>query len=385
MSEKIDGFVPVGGTCDARFSRVRDAFLENFSAHSERGGAVTIALDGRVVVDLWGGWADVARAREWQRDTLVNVFSVGKALCAIAVLRLVEQGKVSLDEPVARIWPEFAGQGKSAITPRMLLSHRAGLPALRAPLPDDAMLDWQQMVAALENETPWWEPNTAHGYHVNTYGFLTGEIVRRADGRTIGRFLHDEVISPLGADLHIGLPASDHARAAEFFGMGSPARPEITTDLELMRWNAYWNPAGFSGGGFVNTEKWRDAEVPSTNGHGNARAIARLYSALAAGGTIDGMSVLASDTLAEATREHSGGTDLVSQRPIHFGLGFQLTRPERPLGPNPRAFGHFGAGGSLGFCDPDTGLAFGYVTNDMGPRWQNPRNGGLIQAVYASL
>lgn len=152
-----------------------------------------------------------------------------------------------------------------------------------------------------------------------------------------------------------------------------------------MRWNAYWNPAGFSGGRWVNTKEWRAAEVPSTNGHANARSIARVYSALANGGSIDGVSVLSKEMLSEATRAHSVGTDLISQRPIHFGLGFQLTIPERPLGPNPHSFGHFGAGGSLGFCDPDTGLSFGYVTNDMGPRWQNPRNSGLIKAVYESL
>lgn len=377
--------VPIAGECDARFRRVRDAFLENFSRHAERGGAVAISLDGKNVVDLWGGWADVARTKPWQRDTLVNIFSVGKALCAIAILRLAEQGLIALDEPIARVWPEFAGQGKDAVSVRTLLCHRAGLPALRAPLPDDAMLDWPRMIAALENETPWWRPGTAHGYHVNTYGFLIGEIVRRASGQTIGTMLREQVTAPLGADLYIGLAASEHGRVAEFLWPGFPPRPEITDDHALMRWNAYWNPKGFSGGGWVNTARWREAELPSTNGHGHARAIARLYSALVRGGAIDGVSILSSDILAEATREHSAGIDLISQRPSRFGLGFQLTQAERRLGPNTRAFGHFGAGGSLGFCDPDTGLAFGYVTNDMGPRWQNPRNGGLIAAVYACL
>jgi CubicO group peptidase (beta-lactamase class C family) len=254
---------------------------------------------------------------------------------------------------------------------------------LRAPLPDGAMLHWSAITDALANETPWWEPGTAHGYHVNTFGFLTGEIVRRVSGMSIGRFLREEVFAPLGADMHIGAPAE--ADVAEFLWPGQPPKPEMTNDHDLMRWNAYWNPNGFSGGGWVNTPAWRAAEIPSTNGHAHARAIARIYAALADGGATDGVRVLSGDMLHEATRAHSSGIDLISQRPIRFGLGLQLTQPERPLGPNAHSFGHFGAGGSLGFCDPDTGLAFGYVTNDMGPRWQNPRNGGLIKAVYGCL
>jgi len=375
--------LPISGDCDSQFARVRAAFAENFTKHGERGGAVTIAIHGKPVVDLWGGWADVARTKPWQRDTIVNVFSVGKALNAIAVLRLGEQGRVALDKPIAALWPEFAAAGKESISVRTLLCHQAGLPALRAPLPDDAMLDWACITRALADQQPWWEPGTAHGYHVNTFGFLTGEIVRRASGRTIGRFLRDAVFGPLEADMHIGAPVG--ADVAEFLWPGQPPRPEMKSDHDLMRWNAYWNPSGFSGGGWVNTPEWRAAEVPSTNGHANARAIARIYSALANGDAIDGVEVLSKAMLCEATREHSSGTDLISQRPIRFGLGFQLTQSERPLGPNPNSFGHFGAGGSLGFCDHDTGLAFGYVTNDTGPRWQNPRNGGLIKAVYACL
>lgn len=381
----MDGEVAIGGTCDARFARVREAFLENFTKHGERGGAVTIALAGETVVDLWGGWADVARTRPWQRDTIVNVFSVGKALNAIAVLRLAERGRLKLDEPIARLWPEFAANGKDEIRVRVLLCHQAGLPAFRDPLPDGAMFDWALITNALANEWPWWVPGTAHGYHVNTYGFLTGEVVRRVSGKTIGTFLRDEVFAPLHADFHIGLPSSEHMRCSDFLWPGSSPGPAITNDDELMRRNAYWNPNGFSGGSYVNTARWREAEIPSTNGHANARSIARIYAALADGGAIDGVSVLSRDMLSEATRAHATGIDRVTQRPIHFGLGFQLTIPERPLGPNPNAFGHFGAGGSLGFCDPDTSLAFGYVTNDMGPRWQNPRNGGLIEAVYACL
>jgi CubicO group peptidase (beta-lactamase class C family) len=338
-----------------------------------------------VVVDLWGGWKDAARTRPWEHDTLVNFFSVSKALCTIAVLRLVEQGKLDLDVPVASAWPEFAQAEKDSVTLRQILSHRAGLPSIREPLPEGAALDWIRMTDALARQEPWWAPGTAHGYHVNTFGFLVGEIVRRVSGRTIGSALLEDVAGPLGADVHIGLPVSEHARVAEFLWPETPSSQGVPSADQIMRFNAYWNPPGISGGGWVNRPEWRSAEIPSTNGHGTARGLARVYAALAKGGAIDGVRVLASETLGAATVEHSSGHDLINQRPSRFGLGFQLTQPERPLGPNAGAFGHFGAGGSLGFCDPQSGVAFGYVTNDMGPRWQNPRNKALIEAVFASM
>jgi CubicO group peptidase (beta-lactamase class C family) len=375
---------PLEGFCDPGFAAVRESFRANFTERGEPGAAVAVSLGERVVVDLWGGWKDRARTTPWESDTLVNFFSVSKALCAICALRSVEQGKLDLDAPVSRVWPEFAAAGKDAITPRHILTHQAGLPALHELLPTGAMLDWRVMIGALARAEPWWTPGTAHGYHVNTFGFLVGEMVRRADGRSIGTILREDIAHPLGADVHIGLPASEHARVAEFLWPLSPSSPGMPAVQDEMRWKAYWNPPGFSGGAYVNTPAWRAAEIPSTNGHGNARGVARVYAALANGGAVDGVRILSSDMLAAATIEQSNGFDLINQRPSRFGLGFQLTQPERPLGPNPRAFGHFGAGGSLGFCDPDAGIAFGYVTNDMGPRWQNPRNKALIDAVYAS-
>lgn len=376
----------LGGDCDERFARVREEFLRNFTDRAERGGAVAIWHDGRVVVDLWGGWSDVARSVPWTRDTIVNFFSVSKALCAIACMRLAEQGRLDLDAPVARYWPQFAQGGKEAITVRQLLSHQAGLPAIRKPLPDGAALDWNVMTQALAEQAPWWTPGSAHGYHVNSFGFLAGELVRRVDGRSIGTLLREDVAQPLGADIHIGLPPSEHHRVSEFQWPGNPnPPPDLTDDIVLMHWNTYWNPPGFSGAHWVNRREWREAEVPSTNGHGNARGIARVYAALANGGAIYGVHILGRDAIAAATTEQVNGHDLINNRPSRFGIGFQLTQPERPLGPNRGGFGHFGAGGSLGFCDPAARIAFGYVTNDMGPRWQNPRNRALLDAVYAAL
>ncbi len=377
----------IHGTCDERFAGVRRALSENFRLHGEIGAAVSLIIDGRQVVDLWAGWRESARTHPWERDTLVNVFSVGKAMAALVLLKLVERGEVDLDAPVARYWPAFAAHDKGAITVRMLLCHRAGLPAIRRTLPELAMYDWGLMTSALAEEAPWWVPGAQHGYHVNTFGFLVGEVVRRVRGERIGTLFRREVAGPLAADFHIGTGPEHDARIAEY--LLPAAAPPMVEDADgerqrLLR-QVYFNPPGLSGFGTVNTRAWRAAEMPSTNGHATARAIARIYSALACGGAVDGIRLLHPETIALAIAEASSGIDVVLNRPSRFGLGFQLTQPERRLGTNPRSFGHFGAGGSLGFADPDARLAFAYTMNQPGPRWQNPRNRALIDAVYAAL
>jgi CubicO group peptidase (beta-lactamase class C family) len=360
------------------------AFAENFTRRDEVGASLCVEVGGAVVVDLWGGWRDAGRARSWNHDTLVNVFSVGKAIAALCVARLVGQGLLSYDEPVARAWPEFAAQDKSRITVRQLLSHQAGLPAVRAVLPPGAVFDWDAMCATLADHQPWWEPGTAHGYHVNTFGFLVGELVRRVAGMTLGTFVRQEVAGPLGADFFIGVPTGDLGRVADYLGFTSPPEVDRTglDDERLMELHAYFNPPELSGAGVVNTTEWRTAELPSTNGHATARGIARIFAALVAGRSSTGAELVDSASLAEAVTEQVYGDDLILHRPSRFGIGFQLTQAERPLGPNPGSYGHFGAGGSLGFCDPDAELAFGYAINTMGPRWQNPRNRALIDACY---
>jgi CubicO group peptidase (beta-lactamase class C family) len=377
----------IGGWCDPRFADVRDAFAANFAERGETGAAVCLSVRGTTVADLWGGRAGPV---PWQRDTLVNVFSVGKGLVAVCTARLIGQGLLDADAPVTRYWPEFGAAGKRAVTLRQLLSHQAGLPAVRAPLPRGSMLDWQVMVTALAAEPPWWPPGAGHGYHVNTFGFLAGEVIRRVTGTSVGAMLRDEIAGPLGADVHIGLPPAEHGRVADFAwpepaaGAIPPWEAGLSADLRMIR-NAYANPAGLSGMGVVNTPAWRRAEVPSANAHASAAGIARVYAALADGGAVDGVRVIDPGALADAVAEQVNGDDLVLHRPSRFGLGFQLTQPERPLGPGPRGFGHFGAAGSVGFCDPESGVAFGYVTSQMGPRWQNPRNRALINATFACL
>jgi CubicO group peptidase (beta-lactamase class C family) len=389
----VSGTAKIKGWCDPRFAGVRDAFAANFAERGEAGAAACLAVHGTVVADLWGGWAGRGPGRPWQRDTLVNVFSVGKGLIAACAARLVGERRLNADAPVAGYWPEFGAAGKQAVTLRQLLSHQAGLPALRAPMPAGRVLDWPVMVGALAAEAPWWPPGTGHGYHANTFGFLAGEVIRRVTGTTVGTMLRDQIAGPLGADVHIGLPAAQHGRVAEFSwpeSAAGPARPGTPEAGELpegrrMIINAYVNPPDLSGAGVVNTAAWREAEVPSANAHATAAGVARVYAALAGGGAVDGVRVVDSGALAASVAEQVRGEDLVLRRPSRFGLGFQLTQPERPLGPGPRAFGHFGAGGSVGLCDPDARVAFGYVTSQMGPRWQNPRNRALIDAVFACL
>lgn len=390
------GDVPeILGTCDQRFTGVADTLRNNFLEHGELGAAVALVISGEPVVDIWAGWMDDERTRPWQADTLVDVFSVGKAMATICLLVLLERGKVELQAPVARYWPEFAARGKDQVTVQMLLSHQAGVPAIRRLLADDAIYDWDQMSAAVAAEEPWWQPGRGHGYHVNTFGFLVGELVRRLTGSTIGKFFRSEVADVMGADFHFGIPAQEDQRTAEYlFGEdASPAAGRAEAERlfgddeerKLLLARVYLNPPGISGIGTVNSRAWRAAEIPSANGHASARGVARIYSALACGGEVDGIRLLEPETIELATREASGGVDFVLGRPSRFGLGFQLTQPERRLGPNPRSFGHFGAGGSLGFADPDERLAFAYTLNRSGPRWQNPRNRSLVDAVYSAL
>lgn len=380
----------VSGDCDPAFDAVRHAFEENFRERDEIGASVCVRVAGRRVVDLWGGATDETRAHPWQRDTLVNAYSVGKGVTALLVLRLVEKGLLDLDEPVTRRWPEYAAEGKADTTLRMLLAHRGGLPGVREALPDDAWQHWDGMTAALAATRPFWKPGTAHGYHTNTYGFLVGELVRRVTGLRFGVALRELLTGPCDADFHIGLPRSEHARVARVCGFTTtPAseeeilafvKPTGDAERDLMRRHCYFNPPGISGGGTVNTEAWRLAEIPSTNGHATARSVATLYAA-----ALSGRAEIGASLLAEARRIHSDGEDRVLERASRFGLGFQIPSEGRRIGRGPECFGHYGHGGSIGFADAESGVAFGYLTNLPGPRWQAPRSDALIDALYTCL
>ncbi len=385
----------VHGRCEPSFESLRQALADIIDAGCEVGAALAVHVGKQPVVDLWAGHKDSARTRPWDENTIVNLYSVGKAVAAVCALRLVEGGALDLDSPVSRYWPEFAQAGKKHLPVRYLLTHQAALPAVFRALPLGAVLQWEAMTEALAAQEPWWEPGAGHGYHVNTYGFLIGEVVRRITGKSLGTYLQ-EIASPAGIDFFIGFGSELDARCAHVI----PPRPGPDTEqgrvlldgelatltgLARMRAGAYRNPPNLSGQGIVNTREWRAAEVPSTNGHGNARAVARLYAALAGDGDLDGVHILSPATVEMAIAEQVYGEDLVLQRPTRFGLGFQLTMPERPLGPRPRSFGHFGAGGSLGFADPDAHVAFAYAMNQGRGGWQHMHVRHLIDLVYEAL
>ena len=377
------GESPVSGWCDPAFGAVRDAFEGNFVERGEVGAACTIVIEGRTVVELVGGWADEDRTRRWQPDTLVNFYSAGKAVVALLALQLADRGVIDLDDPIASVWPEFAVGGKQAATIRHALSHQAGVPAIGERLTNLDLWDWSRMTAALAATPAWFEPGSRITYHTNTYGHLVGEIVHRASGQLPGARLR-QVAEPLGADLFWGVPIAEHGRCADV--IWAPAGPMGPVDLDsltgeaLMVASGYFNPPGYSSHGVVNTAEWRSAQVPSTNGHGSASGLARLYSAIVEPGRL-----LSTGMLAEATRVQAQGPCPVLGEEVAIGLGFVPTSERRPLGTSPRSFGHFGTGGALGFGDPDAKIGFGYVMNHVIPRWQSTRNRALIDALYSVL
>jgi CubicO group peptidase (beta-lactamase class C family) len=369
----------VHGHCDARFTSVREIFEQAFARDEEIGAAIAFCLDGRLVVDLWGGHHDAARTREWQHDTLVNVYSTTKGMTALCAHQLVERGKLDLDAPVARYWPEFARHGKAEIPVRWLLSHQAGLPAIGKPLPPETIYDWDAMCAALAEQDPWWEPGTKHGYHALTFGHLVGEVIRRVSGVSVGQWLREHVSGPLDADFHIGLEARHDARTSDLHGGIAPPRAQQAqlnipgplgqflrdmADPTTMAGAAFNNPPGRADR--ANTRAWRAAEVPAANGHGTARGLARIYGALARGGELDGVRLLEPASIELARSEQASGPDAVlGGLPMRFGLGFMLRTDLMPISPSPNAFGHPGAGGSIGMADPDARVGFGYTMNKM--------------------
>jgi CubicO group peptidase (beta-lactamase class C family) len=384
--------VPIEGTCEPGFSAVRREFTRNFEARGDLGAAVCAYVDGHPVVDLWGGYRDSARVQPWTENTIACVASSGKGPAAVCLLRLVERGLVKLDEPVATYWPEFAQQGKEVIPVRWLLSHRAGLPAVRRDMTIESLYEWTPFVQALAEETPWWKPGTQHGYHALTFGFLVGEVVRRVSGHSIGSCLRTEVAARLNADIYFGVPQSEEARVAEIQPESPPSAgttslwTELLKDPTSMGARAFFNPPRPPQG--MNTRAWRAAEIPASNAHASARGLARLYAGLARGGSLDGVSILDAEVIEQAVVEQSIGPDAVIRMQSRFGLGFWLPTPAAPYGSRRRAFGHPGRGGSVGFADPESRVGFGYVPNQYRGTSldeQDPRATALIDAVYESL
>ncbi|CAN5619946.1 serine hydrolase domain-containing protein [soil metagenome] len=376
----------IHGTCKPGFEAVRDRFASNFDEGLERGASVAVTLHGEPVVDLWAGEADGA-GNAWQQDTIVNVWSTTKTMAAICLLVLADRGELDLDAPVASVWPEFAANGKDAITTAQVMGHTAGLSGWDPAIEPADLYDWDKAVSVLGAQAPWWEPGTASGYHALTQGYLEGEIVRRVTGRTIGTFFRDEVAGPLGADFHIGLPESEEGRVGEMVtpsvGLGGDLSA-AGVDLGSVAVRSLLSAP--ITGAECNTREWRAAEIPAAGGTGNARSVARVHSALANGGTVDGVTLLSPAGVERILVEQAHTTDLVLGMKMRMGTGFGLMNDLIPLSPNPRSFFWGGWGGSIAVTDLDAGMSVAYVMNKMADGLIGDLRGAmLVLAAYEGL
>lgn len=359
----------VHGRCDSRFEVVAEALAEEIDSGEELGASIAVDVDGDLVVDIWGGHADRAKAVPWTEDTIVNFFSCTKTLTALAALILVDRGHLDPFAPVAQYWPDFAANGKQDVEVRHLLAHTSGVSGWEMPFEVDELYDWDTSTAHLARQPPWWPPGTASGYHAVTYGHLIGEVVRRVSGKTLKEFVRDEIARPLGADLQIGLLPADEHRVAEIV---PPPPMELLLDALPDDHPAKLTFAGFPPDAdtamIVETESWRRADIGGVNGHGNARALVRALSPISLGGSANGVRVLGPDTIDLIFAEQSNGIDLVLFVPLRFGIGFGLPSPESvPAIPEGRICWWGGWGGSMIVMDLDRRATLSYVMNKMGP------------------
>ncbi len=387
--------VDVRGTVEGGFEGVRDAFARNFAVRGERGAAVAVYRDGRKVVDLWGGTRDVDGTEPWQPGTAQVIRSATKGVAAVVPLLLHQRGVLDLDAPVATYWPGFKAHGKERVLVRHLLNHRAGLPVLDTPLTPREALDPLRGIEAVAAQAPVWEPGTAHGYHALTHGWLLDGLVRHAaDGRDTGAWVADEIAGPLGAALWLGLPPAEEA-AGRAGRVGPVEDTEPAGGLRLRPRRsvaeAQRDPESLTRRAFTavfpapdpNDPAHRAAVQPAAGGIATAGGLARFYAALI--GEVDGVRLLDAQTLARARAEESAGPDRVLVVPTRFGLGHMLHGAASPM-LSPGSFGHPGRGGSLGFADPESGIAFGYVTNGFRRTvTADPRAQALVAAVRAAL
>lgn len=377
--------VPVEGVSESRFDALRSLVAENLAAEKELGVSVAVNLDGQVVADLWGGFADPARSRPWARDTVVNVWSSTKTVTSLAALVLVDRGWLDVDAPVARYWPEFAAGGKDAVLVRHVLGHTSGVSGWDQPFTLEDLYDLERSTQLLAEQAPWWEPGTASGYHANDYGHLVGELVRRTTGSSLTEFVRTEIAEPLGADFQIGLRESDDARAADI----DPPPPHpfdfAALDPQSVIIKTFTSP--LFPAETVNTVPWRRAEIGAVNGHGNARALCQILSVLALGGAVDGHRLLGPSTIELIFREQARGTDLVLGIPMRFGMGFGLPEPASlSYIPEGRVCFWGGYGGSLNVVDLDRRLTISYVMNKMNAGIiGSERSAEYVTAVYDAL
>lgn len=372
----------IHGECHPAFGAVRELFAGNFAEGLELGASVAVTHHGETVVDLWAGDADTA-GRPWERDTIVNVWSTTKTMAAICMLMLADRGEIDIDAPVATYWPEFAANGKEGVTVGHVLGHTSGLSGWEPALAPEDLYDWDKVCSVLAAQAPWWTPGDFSAYHALTQGFLEGEILRRVTGRSIGTFFRDEVAEPLGADFHIGLPESEDPRVGEITppstGMEEAGiSPDSLAERTLLSCRLT--------GAEPNSRAWRAAEIPAAGGTGNARSVARVHSALANGGTVDGVTLLSPEGVDRIFVEQCHDVDRVLGMKIRLGTGFGLMNEFIPLSTNPRSCFWGGWGGSIALIDVDAQLSVAYTMNRMADALVGDLRGAtLVLAAYQSL
>ena len=354
------------GQLDARFEPLRDVLADGLASGADCGLSLVVDVDGQTVADVWGGFADEARTRPWERDTIVNVWSTTKTVTSLAVLMLADRGLVDLDAPVARYWPEFAARGKEGVLVRHLMSHTSGVAGWNTPFTVPDLYDLERSTAALAAQAPWWEPGTASGYHALTFGHLLGEVVRRVTGKSLTRFVEEEIAGPLDADFSIGAREADWDRCAEI--IPPPPLPFDLSSLDPESVLVKIATGPVADATAPNAPPWRRAEIGAANGHGNARSVARVMSALTLGGTAGGVRLLSPETIEHVFREQAHGIDLFLGVPLRFGIGYGL--PEQagvPFLPEGKICFWGGWGGSVIIMDLDRRTTISYMMNKMQP------------------
>lgn len=372
---------PIHGQCDPKFAPVKAAFEANFTDQNEIGASVAITHESQFVVDLWGGHLMADQQTEWAEDTIVNVWSSTKTIAAMSLLLLADRGEVDLHERAAKYWPEFAAAGKADVEVRHFLSHTAGLSGMDTTVEGDALYDWDWMTGQLAAQAPWWEPGTQSGYHALTQGFLLGEIVKRVTGQSLGTFFKTEIATPLGADFHISTPNEVMSRISP---LTPPTDPISIADDGSIASRSFANPSIDVSA--TLTEGWRKAEIPAANGHGNARSIVKVQTAMTNGGEAFGTRIMSEAGTRRIFEQQSSGTDLVLGIPVSFGMGYGISSDETPLGPNKHTCYWGGYGGSVVLLDMDAKLCISYVMNKMEPGLVGDTRGmSLVMAAYQSL
>jgi CubicO group peptidase (beta-lactamase class C family) len=373
----------VQGHVHDRYAGVRETFEGNLSNGGDLGAAFCATVEGEIVVDLWGGFADEAKTRPWTRDTIVNVYSTTKTVTALTALMLADRGDLDFDAPVAKYWPEFAANGKDRVKVSHLMSHSAGLSGWAEKIAPEDLYDWEKATALLAAQAPYWEPGTAPGYHALTQGYLVGEVIRRVTGRTVGTVFREEIAGPLDADFWIGLPASEDGRVADL--IPPPPGQAIAdgpgqTDLQANMSN---NPGVDVLA--TRTRAWRGAEIPAAGGTANARGIAEVHAILANGGVAKGRRFLSEAGCRKALELQVEGRDLILDMPARYGMGFGLSGGVFPF-PNANTIYWGGYGGSLAIIDMDARTSFGYAMNRMaGTTTGDVRGLGLAMAMWTAM